>query len=102
MKKVALFLAEGFEEIEALATVDILRRAQIPVITVSVTGKNEVTGAHGIPVITDSLFNETDFSQVGYLVLPGGMPGARHLDEHEGLKQLITDFARRGAQIAAF
>lgn len=101
MKKVALFLAEGFEEIEALATVDILRRAQIPVITVSVTGKNEVTGAHGIPVITDSLFNETNFSQVGYLVLPGGMPGARHLDEHEGLKQLITEFDRRGEQIAA-
>ena len=101
MKKVALFLADGFEEIEALATLDILRRAQIPVTTVSITGKKEVTGAHQIQVIADSLFKETDFSQVGYLVLPGGMPGARHLDEHEGLKQLITDFDHRGEQIAA-
>ena len=101
MKKVALFLADGFEEIEALATVDILRRAQIPVTTVSVTGKNEVTGVHSIPVIADSLFDETDFSQVGYLVLPGGMPGAQHLNEHEGLKKLITDFDRRGEPVAA-
>ena len=101
MKNVALFLADGFEEIEALATVDILRRAQIPVTTVSVTGKNEVTGAHGIPVLADSLFNETDFSKVGYLVLPGGMPGAKHLDEHEELKKLITDVDNRGERIAA-
>lgn len=101
MKKVALFLADGFEEIEALATVDILRRAQIPVTTVSVTGKKEVAGAHSIPVITDSLFNETDFSQVDYLVLPGGMPGAQHLNEHEGLKKLITEFDKRGEPIAA-
>ena len=101
MKKVALFLADGFEEIEALATVDILRRAQIPVTTVSVTEKNEVTGVHSIPVIADSLFDETDFSQVGYLVLPGGMPGAQHLNEHEGLKKLITDFDRRGEPVAA-
>ncbi|KUK76261.1 MAG: Ribosomal-protein-alanine acetyltransferase, partial [Proteiniphilum acetatigenes] len=101
MKKVALFLADGFEEIEALATVDILRRAQIPVTTVSVTGKKEVAGAHSIPVIADSLFNETDFSQVDYLVLPGGMPGAQHLNEHEGLKKLITQFDKRGEPIAA-
>lgn len=101
MKKVALFLADGFEEIEALATVDILRRAQIPVTTVSVTGKKEVTGAHHIPVVADSLFDETDFSLVGYLVLPGGMPGAKHLNEHEGLKKLITNFDKRGEPIAA-
>ncbi len=100
MKKVALFLADGFEEIEALATLDIPRRAQIPVTTVSITGKKEVTGAHQIQVIADSLFKETDFSQVGYLVLPGGMP-EHGTDEHEGLKQLITDFDHRGEQIAA-
>ncbi len=101
MKKVALFLADGFEEIEALATIDILRRAAIPVTTVSITAKKEVTGAHQIPVLADSLFDQTDFSQVGCLVLPGGMPGAKHLNEHEGLKKLITNFDKRGEPIAA-
>lgn len=101
MKKVALFLADGFEEIEALATVDILRRAHISVTTVSITEKKEVIGAHNIPVIADSLFSDTDFSEVDYLVLPGGMPGAQHLNNHKGLRQLLTDFDCNGKQIAA-
>jgi len=101
MKKVALFLAGGFEEIEALATVDILRRAQIPVVTVSVTDDKIVTGAHHIPVTADTTFLEADFSQVDVLILPGGMPGARHLNEHEGLKKLIRQFNTQSKSIAA-
>lgn len=101
MKKVALFLANGFEEIEALATVDILRRAQIPVETISVSDTETVTGAHNVPVIADKIFQEADFSEVEVLVLPGGMPGAKHLNEHEGLKKLITKFNGEGKQIAA-
>ncbi|MDD2513005.1 MAG: DJ-1/PfpI family protein [Proteiniphilum sp.] len=101
MKKVALFLANGFEEIEALVTVDILRRAQIPVLTVSITQEKRVTGAHNIPLIADAVFRETNFSEVGVLVLPGGMPGAQHLNEHEGLKKLIREFNQRGERIAA-
>lgn len=101
MKKVALFLANGFEEIEALATVDILRRAQIPVETISVSDTKTVTGAHNVPVIADKLFQEADFSDVEVLVLPGGMPGAKNLNEHEELKELITKFNGEGKQIAA-
>lgn len=101
MKKVALFLANGFEEIEALATVDILRRAQIPVVTISVTGEKEVTGAHDIRVIAETLFSETAIANVEVLLLPGGMPGAKHLNEHEGLRRLIRKHNDRGNRIAA-
>jgi len=101
MKKVALFLANGFEEIEALATVDILRRAQIPVETVSISDTKTVTGAHNVTVIADTTFQQADFSDVEVLILPGGMPGAKNLNEHEGLKELITKFNGEGKQIAA-
>lgn len=101
MKKVALFLANGFEEIEALATVDILRRAQIPVETVSISDTKTVTGAHNVTVIADTTFQQADFSDVEVLILPGGMPGAKNLNEHEGLKELIPKFNGEGKQIAA-
>ena len=101
MKNVALFLAKGFEEIEALATVDILRRAEISVQTVSITHGNYVEGAHGIKVTTDTVFADLDFSTVDILVLPGGMPGAKHLNEHEELKEQLKIFAERGNTVAA-
>ncbi|NLX66825.1 MAG: DJ-1/PfpI family protein [Bacteroidales bacterium] len=101
MKKVALFLANGFEEIEALATVDILRRAQLTVETISISDKKSVTGAHNLSVIADKTFQEANFSDVGLLVLPGGMPGAKNLNEHEELKQLISQFNEEGKLIAA-
>ncbi len=101
MKKVALFLAEGFEEIEALGTVDILRRAKIDIVTISITNNNVVTGAHNIPVTADKIFNDIDFTNFDMLVLPGGMPGAKHLNEHDDLKNLISDFNSKGKLIAA-
>lgn len=101
MKRVALFLANGFEEIEALGTLDILRRAQIPVKTVSITQNKTVTGAHDIPVIADTTFEEADFSDVDVLVLPGGMPGAKNLNEHEGVKELLLNYNKQGKLIAA-
>lgn len=101
MKKVGLFLANGFEEIEALGTVDILRRAQIPVLTISITDEKNVTGAHKITAVADTTFNNTDFSDIDILVLPGGMPGAKHLNEHDGLKELIKEYNSKGKMIAA-
>lgn len=101
MKKVGIFLANGFEEIEALGTVDILRRAQIPVVTISITEEKSVTGAHNIPVLADKVFSETDFSDIDILVLPGGMPGAKHLNEHDGLKDLIKEYNSKEKMIAA-
>lgn len=93
MKRVALFLANGFEEMEALGTVDILRRAQIAVETVSVTSEKEVEGAHGMTVIADKTFDEFNASEIDMLVLPGGMPGAKNLNEHTELKELLKQFA---------
>lgn len=101
MKRVALFLANGFEETEALATVDILRRAQIPVETVSISEEKMVTGAHNIPVTADTTFSKADFAAVDVLALPGGTSGAQHLNEHEGLKKLLLEFNAEGKLIAA-
>ena len=101
MKKVALFLANGFEEIEALGTVDILRRAEIPVTTVSIYKEKEVKGAHEMTVLADTIYDELDFAEVDVLVLPGGMPGAQYLNEHEGLKEQVKLFAERGNKVAA-
>jgi len=99
--KTFIFLADGFEEIEAITTIDILRRAEIQLTTVSVSDKKEVRGAHGISVMADSLFSEADFSGNDLLCLPGGMPGTKNLDAHEGLKNLIQKQAEQGKKLAA-
>jgi 4-methyl-5(b-hydroxyethyl)-thiazole monophosphate biosynthesis len=91
--KALVFLATGFEELEAVGTIDILRRGDIETITVSVTGHKTVTGVHGIPVIADKLFEDIDCSHFDALVLPGGGPGSENLNKHEGLrKELIKAF----------
>lgn len=101
MKTFYLFLADGFEEIEALTQVDILRRADMPVKTVSVTGVLTVTGAHGVPVIADMVFEELNEDDIEMIILPGGMPGATNLDKHEGLSKLILNFAAAGKPLSA-
>ena len=101
MKKSFLFLADGFEECEAIAPIDMLRRGGVEVVTVSVTGRRDVTGANDICVITDKLFDECDFAAADMLILPGGMPGAQHLNEHEGLKNLIVRLSAQNKWIAA-
>jgi len=84
--KVFVFLADGFEEIEALVPIDIFRRANIDTITVSISHEKLVCGAHNISVLADCLFSETNFSEVDLLYLPGGMSGTKNLDAHIGLK----------------
>ncbi|MDR1667678.1 MAG: DJ-1/PfpI family protein [Bacteroidales bacterium] len=101
MKKVFVFLADGFEETEAIATIDVLRRGGVETVSVSVSETTSVTGAHQVTVIADRLFSETDFSDGAMLVLPGGMPGASHLNEHAGLKALLQDYADKDKKIAA-
>lgn len=100
MKKNFLFLADGFEEIEALATVDVLRRGGLDVTTVSIKHEPAVTGAHGITVFADCTFKEADFSDSDWLVLPGGMPGAANLHEFSALNDLLKVHATKG-RIAA-
>ena len=99
--QVYIFIAPGFEEIEALTVVDLLRRAGISITTVSITDNVQVTGAHNIPVITDTLFLDTDFSDADMLVLPGGAPGTCNLNAFEPLKDLLKNFYNKGTYIGA-
>ena len=101
MKSICIFLAEGFEEIEALFPLDILRRGGLSVKTVSVTGDKVVLGAHRVPVVADMLFDELSPEEVEMIVLPGGLPGATNLDAHQGLSQLIMSFAGEKKPLAA-
>ena len=91
-----VFLAEGFEEIEALAPVDVMRRAGLSVTTVSVTDNLVVKGAHGIPVVADATFDRLDYADAALLFLPGGLPGATNLEAHTGLCQLLSAKASQG------
>ncbi|OFX60553.1 MAG: thiamine biosynthesis protein ThiJ [Bacteroidetes bacterium GWB2_41_8] len=100
-QKIAVHLADGFEEIEAIAIIDVLRRADIEVVVASVTGKLEVTGAHQLKVLADKLFEDIDYNGVTMIVLPGGMPGAANLDAHEGLKAQIIKFSNENKPLAA-
>lgn len=100
-KKICVFLADGFEEIEGLTVVDLLRRAGMEVTTVSVTGQRTIHGAHGIDVQADKLFEEMKYEEQDMLVLPGGMPGTIHLGEHEVLGEVLRQFYRKEKYIAA-
>ena len=101
MKNVFLFLATGFEEIEALGTTDILRRGGVRVSTVSIMGELQVMGAHNIPVVADYLFEDADFSAADALVLPGGIPGSNHLNTCTRLKELVMQKYEEGKLLAA-
>ncbi len=92
MTKIAVHLATGFEEVEAISIVDVLRRAELDVIMVSMTDTKTVVGGHQIPIVTDTLFHELDYSTFDVIVLPGGMPGATNLDNHKGLREQILKF----------
>lgn len=98
MKTIFVFLITGFEEIEALATVDILRRAGLNVQTVSLTGELSVTGSHQIEVTADTRLEDADMENAEMLVLPGGTPA---YSDHEGLKRAIRKFYDNGGKVAA-
>lgn len=100
-KKVYIFLADGFEDIEGLTVVDLMRRAGIDIQTVSISDSDRITTSHGISMKTDRIFSETDFSDADMLVLPGGMPGTKYLGEYQPLRDLLTDFYGKGGKVAA-
>lgn len=95
-----VFLAAGFEEIEAITAVDVMRRAGMDVKTVSITDSHVVIGAHGIPVTADLLYDKTDFITPEWLVIPGGMPGAENLSKFAPLNTLLINQSVNG-KIAA-
>jgi 4-methyl-5(b-hydroxyethyl)-thiazole monophosphate biosynthesis len=92
MKKIAVHLAEGFEEIEAISIIDVLRRADLDVIVVSVTENLLVTGSHEIKIVADQLFSDINYDLIDMIILPGGMPGSTNLNNHAGLREQILDF----------
>ena len=97
---VIVLLAEGFEELEALSPVDIMRRADIEVKTVGITGK-EVTGSHGITVRADLLPEEVEVESIEAVVFPGGMPGSLNLDASPYADEFIDAVTKNGGRIAA-
>ena len=101
MKTIFVFLADGFEEIEAITPIDVLKRAGLNVQTVSVMEERTVAGAHGIPVDADKMFADIHLDDAEMLLLPGGLPGATNLDAHQGLSDMILAFASEGKALAA-
>lgn len=101
MQQIAIFFAEGYEEIEALTVVDICRRCGLTIDMVSVTEARQVKGAHGIVVETDKTYSQTDFDAYDMLVLPGGGEGTRNLEACSELMEQVDAFYKAGKYIAA-
>lgn len=99
--KALLHLAPGFEEIEAVTTIDILRRANIDTQVVSIMDCLQVTGAHGIEIRADISFVRADYENADILILPGGLPGSHNLAEHKGLAEKIQAQYDQGKWLAA-
>ena len=97
---VYVFLAEGFEEMEALAPIDLLRRENIDVCTVGIGGK-QITGTHNIIITADSDGMNLDFEDVEAVVLPGGMPGAENLDKSKLVAECLEKAVKNNAVISA-
>lgn len=101
MSKIAIFFATGFEEIEALTVVDILRRAEESVEMVSITGERRVTSSHGVEVTVDKVFSEVNFDETDVIVLPGGMPGTKNLEAFAPLMEQVDAFVKAGKLVTA-
>ena len=101
MAKALIFFADGFEEVEALTVVDLLRRAKVEVDMVSITKEKTVTGSHNIAIGMDKLIEEVDFASADALILPGGMPGTRNLEKHALLKEELKKANEAGKLLCA-
>ena len=101
MSKVYLFLADGFETVEALAPVDVMRRAGIEVVIVSVMGRKEIVSAQDVVVVADALYDDVCFDDASALVLPGGGVGTDNLSAHEPLRSQLLLAHEKGILIAA-
>ncbi|MCI8315716.1 MAG: DJ-1/PfpI family protein [Lachnospiraceae bacterium] len=101
MKKAAVFFGTGYEEIEALTVVDLLRRVGIETVCVAVDNKSHVTGSHNISVAMDTGIDALDFNCFDILVCPGGMPGTKNLEACTELTEQLRKFSENGKLIAA-
>ena len=102
-KHVAVFVADGLEEIEGLTVVDLLFRAGIPCETISITNTDVVTSSHEVTIVCDRGIDDTlfDYDDYDMIVLPGGMPGTTNLRECDGLCEQVKLFLSEGRQVAA-
>lgn len=98
MKTIFIFLTTGFEDIEAIATIDILRRAELNVKSVSLTDSKQVMTSHQVLVTADLMFDQVNFSEAELLILPGGTV---KFNEHENMKKELLAFANKGEKVAA-
>ncbi len=101
MSRTAIFFATGYEEIEALTVVDILRRAGEEITMVSVTDERSVTSSHGVEVTMDKVLSEVNFDETDVIVLPGGMPGTKKLEACAALMEQVDAFVQAGKTVAA-
>lgn len=101
MSKAAVFFGTGYEEIEALTVVDILRRADVETVMVTIMEESSVTGSHGISVVMDAPLSEVDFDSLDVIVLPGGMPGTKNLEACEALMEQVDAFMEQNKIVAA-
>ncbi len=99
-KKVLVPLAPGFEEIEAITSIDVLRRAGIEVVTVSLNSI-DVKGAHNIPVIADKRIKQIKIEEFDGILLPGGMPGAQNLKENSQILKFVRQINENKLMVAA-
>ena len=99
--KTAVIFAEGFEEVEAIAVVDVIRRAKIECTIISVSEQKIVSSARNIKVVTDKLLSEVNIDEYGMLILPGGMPGTKNLAENKELESIILKFKKENKMLAA-
>lgn len=95
-----VFLADGFEEMEAIAPIDILRRAELQVKTVGVTGK-QITGSHGITVTADLEIGQVTTDEIEAVILPGGMPGTLNLEKNPIVKACVEYAAKNDCYVGA-
>ena len=101
MAKVYEFIANGTEEIEALTVVDVLRRAGVEIQTVSITGEKEAVLSHGVKIECDTTIENADTTDADMLLLPGGLPGATNLNEHEGVRKAMLAQYEAGKKVGA-
>ncbi|MBV7271819.1 DJ-1 family glyoxalase III [Clostridium thailandense] len=101
MKKAIVLLAKGFEEVEALAVVDVLRRGGVHCITCSINGEEEILGSHSIHVKANNLLEKTDIDKYDALIIPGGMPGAASLRDSKKVIELVKKFNNEKKLLAA-
>jgi 4-methyl-5(b-hydroxyethyl)-thiazole monophosphate biosynthesis len=100
MSKVLVPLATGFEEIEAMSIIDILRRAEVEVVIAGL-GKKQVTGAHGVKIQADVHIKDIKSDDFDMIVLPGGLPGATNLQKDATVQALLKEFDDAKKRIGA-